>query len=66
VLDQRLLDAARAAADGDTLDRLAAEADGELSPFRDRMLPDAYAQSRQACIDRLIREHARLPTIAFD
>ena len=65
-LDRRLLDAARAAADGATLDRLAAEADAELSPFRDRMLPDAYAQSRQACIDRLIREWARLPTISLD
>jgi hypothetical protein len=65
-LDRHLLDRARAAADENTLDRLAAEADAELSPFRNRMPPDAYAQSRQACIDRLVREHARLPTIAFD
>ena len=26
----------------------------------------AYAQSRQACIDRLVREHLQLPTVAFD
>ncbi|MBI4886968.1 MAG: hypothetical protein HY824_07740 [Acidobacteria bacterium] len=65
-LDARLLDAARAAADGDTLARLAAEAEAQLSPFRGRMPPAAYAQSAQACVDRLLREHARLPTIAFD
>ncbi|MGH8698327.1 MAG: hypothetical protein ACRD3C_03695 [Vicinamibacterales bacterium] len=65
-LDRRLVEAARATSDADTLQRLAAEADEQLSPFRDRMPADAYAQSRQACIDRLLREHARLPTIAFD
>ncbi|HEY5616618.1 MAG TPA: hypothetical protein VIK60_01660 [Vicinamibacterales bacterium] len=65
-LDRRIVDAARATADAETLRRLAAEAAEQLSPFRDRMPADAYAQSQQACIDRLIREHARLPTIAFD
>lgn len=65
-LDRRIVDAARATSDVETLRRLAAEADEQLSPFRDRMPADAYAQSQQACIDRLIREHARLPTIAFD
>jgi hypothetical protein len=65
-LDGRLLDAAREAADPGTLQRLAAEADAQLSPFRDRMPTEAYARSRQACLERLLREHARLPTIAFD
>jgi hypothetical protein len=65
-LDRELVQAARATSDAGTLQRVVAEADEQLSPFRGRMHADAYAQSHQACIDRLLREHARLPTIAFD
>ena len=66
LLDEQLLQAARAACDAATLQNLAAEADAELSMFRDRMSADAFSQSKRACVDRLIREQARLPTIAFD
>ena len=38
----------------------------ELAPFRQRMAPDAYAQSRQRCVDRLLREQLRLPIITFE
>jgi hypothetical protein len=65
-LDRRLIEAARTAADGETLRRVTAEADEQLSPFRGRMPADAYAQSQQACVERLLREHARLPTLTFD
>jgi hypothetical protein len=65
-LDRRLVDAARAAADADTLERITKEADEQLSPFRQRMPVDAYAKCQQACIDRLLREQAGLPTITFD
>ena len=65
-LDRRLIEAARTASDDDTLRRVIAEADEQLSPFRGRMPADAYAQSQQACIERLLREHARLPTLTFD
>ena len=65
-LDRRLVDAARAASDTETLHRITTEAEEQLSPFRQRMPVEAYAQSQQACIDRLLREHARLPTIALD
>jgi hypothetical protein len=65
-LDRRLIDAARAASDDETLRRVTAEADEQLSPFRGRMPADAYAQSQRACVERLLREHARLPTITFD
>ena len=65
-LDARLVQAARESCDGATLEGLAGEADAELAPFRSRMTADAYAQSRDACIDRLIRDRAGLPTIAFD
>lgn len=65
-LDARLLAAARAACDENTLRQLGDEADAELAPFRSRLRPQAYAQSRQACLDRLIRDYARLPAIAFD
>ena len=65
-LDRRLLEAARAASDDDTLRRVVAETDEQLSPFRGRMPADAYAQSQRACVERLLREHARLPTLTFD
>jgi hypothetical protein len=64
-LDVRLLQQARAGCDAPTLQRLDAEADVQLAPFRDRMSAAVYAQSKQACVDRLIREHFRLPTISF-
>jgi hypothetical protein len=65
-LDRRLLDAARTVGETPLLERLGAEADEQLAPFRARMTPEVYIQSRQACIDRLVREHFTLPTIAFD
>jgi len=39
------------------------EADSELAPFRERMTPEAYAQSRRAAIQRLVRQHFGLPTL---
>jgi len=66
VLDARLVETARGVCDAPTLQRLEADADRELAPFRRRMAADAYAQSKQLCVDRLIREQLRLPTIAFE
>jgi hypothetical protein len=65
-LDVTLIDAVRARCDAATLQRLAAEADAELATFRERMPAEAYEQSRRACIDRLVRERARLPIVAFE
>jgi hypothetical protein len=53
-------------ADAETVQRITREADEQLAPFRGRMPSDAYARSREACVDRLMREYARLPTITFD
>ena len=66
MLDARLVQAARDVCDTTTLQRLDADADRELASFRQRMPAEAYAQSKQLCIDRLIREHLRLPIIAFE
>jgi len=66
VLDLALLHAARAGCDVTVLQRLEAEADRQLAPFRARMAAAVYAQSKASCVDRLIREHCRLPTIAFE
>jgi hypothetical protein len=65
-LDRRLVDTARATLDSETLQRITREADAQLSPFRSRMPSDAYARSHEACVERLMREHARLPTLTFD
>jgi hypothetical protein len=66
VLDEYLLEAARAACDGDALHRFEVDADRELAPFRMRMPEETYARSKRLCVDRLIREHFRLPSVTFD
>jgi hypothetical protein len=66
VLEQQLTAAARGALPASDLDTLGREADAELAPFRDRMPADTYQQSREACIDRLVRERTRLPVISLD
>jgi hypothetical protein len=65
-IDASLIEALRQRADGQILEQLAADADEELKPFKARMPADAYQQSHQACIDRLLRERAGLPTIAYE
>ncbi len=65
-LDASLVHAARARCDAQTLHLLGTDADAELAPFRERMPREAYEQARHACVDRLIRDRARLPTIAFE
>jgi hypothetical protein len=65
-LDRRLLDAACAHCDAQTMDALTAEADADLAPFRGRMAPETYEQSRRAAIERLLRERRKLPIVAFE
>jgi hypothetical protein len=65
-LDRQLLAAARAGLDASVRDRLAHEADAALAPFRGRMPEAEHARAREAAIDRLVREDARLPEVAFD
>ena len=65
-LDRRLLDAAHAQCDDQTMRALTAEADAELVPFRGRMAPETYEQSRRAALDRLLRERRKLPTVSFE
>jgi hypothetical protein len=64
-LDRELLDAVRAGLDDISRAALAREADEELAGFRSVMSPEAFARARDAAIDRLVRDRAGLPTIAF-
>lgn len=64
-MDRALLDHLRIHADAATLAQVEAEAEAELAPFRSRMLADAYARSKRASVDRLLRERARLPVLVF-
>ena len=66
VLDQRLLEAARADCAASTLNGVVREADVLLAPFRGRMSAEVYAQSQKACVNRLIRDRLRLPTVTFE
>ena len=66
VLDEQLITTAREGCGADMLQELRTEADRELTPFRARMPDQAYAQSRQACVNRLVRDRLRLPVIAFE
>jgi hypothetical protein len=65
-LDRALLDVGRGCLGVVALGELQTEADAELAPFRDRMPVEAYARSREAAVDRLVRDRARLPVIAFE
>ena len=66
VLDLYLLEAARASCDAQMLQRFGTEADVQLAPFYNRMSTAVYSESKQACIDRLIREYFGLPVIAYE
>lgn len=65
-LDARLMNAARVRLTDSDRDALRREAEAELAPFRGRMLPAAYEQSLAACMDRLLRERQRLPTLSLE
>ena len=64
-LDAEFVRTALAALDEATRAALEREAESELAAFRSGMTTDAFARAREASINRLVREHARLPTIAF-
>ncbi|HYS26123.1 MAG TPA: hypothetical protein VEP46_10985 [Vicinamibacterales bacterium] len=66
LLDGSLVEALRQRLDDRALQQLSDEAGGELKPFRARMPADAYQQAHRACVDRLVRERAGLPTIAYE
>lgn len=63
-LDQTLLAAARGAVPADVLAGLRAEAEADLTPFRERLTPDAWAQALAVTIDRGVRAHFGLPDLA--
>jgi hypothetical protein len=65
-LDRQLIDSVRVHTGPETLRRLEDEAAAQLAPFRQRMAPDVYERTRKACVDRLLRERARLPTITLE
>ena len=64
--DAQLIAAATAQCDAQTWQALVAEAEEELAPFRQRMPAEAYEQSRQACVTRLLRERLRLPVLTYE
>ncbi|MSO55480.1 MAG: hypothetical protein EXQ55_00935 [Acidobacteria bacterium] len=65
-LDRLMLATARAHVDPTFVQTLRAEAMEQLSPFRDRMPAEAYERALEGAVDRLVREHEKLPTVAFE
>jgi hypothetical protein len=65
-LDDQLLAAARGRLSADAGRELRREAETELAPFRARMPQAAYDQALDSCVDRLLREKARLPILRFE
>ena len=61
-----LLAAVRDRCEAKTRQQLEAEADEELRPYRARMPAETYRDSHRAAIDRLLRERAGLPRIAYE
>jgi hypothetical protein len=64
-LDAELLARAREGVTEVERAALAAEAEQELAPYRASMNGDVFARTREAAIDRLVRERANLPTISY-
>jgi hypothetical protein len=62
-IESELVTAATAALSEGARTEMEHEADAELAPFRQRMAPEAFAQSRRAAIDRLVRHHFGLPDL---
>jgi hypothetical protein len=65
-LDRLMLDAARAQADAVLLETFRDEAAEQLRPFRDRMPTETYHRTLDSAVDRLLREHEKLPTVSFE
>lgn len=65
-IDRELMTAARAALDAAALDDLRREAARELEPFRSRMPAEAFRETSDAALERLIRERWRLPSLRPD
>ena len=65
-IDRDLMTAAREALDASALDDLRREAARELEPFRSRMPADAFRETSEAALERLIRERWRLPSLRPD
>ena len=65
-LDRMMLDAARAQLAPADEQAMRSDAVAQLLPFRDRMPDEAYQRAIESAVDRLVREHEQLPTIAFD
>jgi hypothetical protein len=65
-IDRDLMLAAREALDPSALEDLRREAARELEPFRLRMPADAFRETSEAALERLIRERWRLPSVRPD
>jgi hypothetical protein len=66
VIDRDLMTAAREALEPAALEDLRREAARELEPFRSRMPADAFRETSEAALERLIRERSRLPSLRPD
>jgi hypothetical protein len=64
-LDAEVVRQARSSLDEPTRASLVREAESELAGYRAGMTAEAFARALDAAVDRLVRERARLPTIAF-
>jgi hypothetical protein len=65
-LDRQLLDSARAGLPPADSQSLKAQAEADLAPFRDRMPTEAWTRAIDAAFDRLVREHAGLPSLPVE
>ena len=65
-MDGELTRAAVAALDSADRDRLVADAERELAPFRGRMLPESWSKAIATAFERLVRERFQLPSLRYE
>jgi hypothetical protein len=64
-LERDLLEQARRVITAEQLADLAAQAEQELAPYRDRLSSEAWERAVSVTVDRGVREHLALPSLEF-
>lgn len=64
-LERDLLDQARLIVPTEVLRDIAARAEQDLAPYRDRLPPEAWSRAVSVTVDRGVREHFDLPSLEF-
>ncbi len=64
-LERDLIEHARTVVAADVLRDITARAEQDLAPYKERLVPEAWARAVSVTVDRGVREHLELPSLDF-